>query len=81
MSNNENIQEVAKVYVANGAGNTPIEVEYHDGDTVANILKRANIVIKQGQTPTLGKKRIKDANKTPVSAGDTIVIAGQPSNG
>ena len=80
MSNEYN-QEVAKVYVAYGAGNAPIEVEYYDGDTVASILDRANIVIERGQTPTLGKKRIRNAKETPISAGDTIVIAGQPSNG
>ena len=78
MSNNTNNDIV---YISYGAGNAPIEVEYRDGDTVASVLKRAEVVVDVGMTPTLGKKRIKDPEKTTVSAGDLIVIAGQPSNG
>ena len=77
MSNNTK----AIVYISYGAGNAPIEAEYRDGDTVASVLKRAEVVVDVGMTPTLGKKRIKDPEKTTVSAGDLIVIAGQPSNG
>lgn len=79
MSNNTNNEAI--VYISYGAGNAPIEVEYRDGDTVASVLKRAEVVVGVGMTPTLGKKRIKDPEKTTVSAGYLIVIAGQPSNG
>ena len=50
MSNNTK----AIVYISYGAGNAPIEVEYRDGDTVASVLKRAEVVVGIGMTPTLG---------------------------
>jgi len=79
MSNNTNNEAI--VYVSYGAGNEPIEVEYRDGDTVASVLERADVIVDRGMTPTLGKKRIRNPEKTAVSAGDLIVIAGKPSNG
>ncbi|MBP5656447.1 hypothetical protein J6X15_02585 [Candidatus Saccharibacteria bacterium] len=79
MDNNK--KNTTVVYVAYGVGNQPIEVEYHKGDTVASVLERAGIVVERGMTPTLGKKRVRNPEKTTVSAGDLIVIAGQPSNG
>ena len=69
------------VKVANGAGNTPVEVEWQQGDTVATILKRADITIQKGQTATLGNKRVRKPEKTSVEAGAIIVIAGKVSNG
>jgi hypothetical protein len=69
------------VNVANGAGNTPIKVDWYPGDTVATILERAKITIRSGQTATLGKRRVKRPNRTPVESGATIVIAGKISNG
>ncbi|MBR5669829.1 hypothetical protein IKX12_01990 [Candidatus Saccharibacteria bacterium] len=79
MSNNTNNEAI--VYVAYGAGNEPIEVEYHENDTVASVLERAGVIVDKGMTPTLGKKRVRKPEKTTVSAGDLIVIAGKPSNG
>lgn len=69
------------VNVANGAGNTPTKVDWYPGDTVASILKRAEINIQPGQTATLGKRRVKRPERTPVDSGATIVIAGKISNG
>lgn len=69
------------VNVANGAGNTPVKVDWYPGDTVASILKRAEITVQSGQTATLGKRRVKNPEHTKVDAGATIVIAGKISNG
>lgn len=69
------------VMIANGAGNKPTEVEWQSGDTVASVLKRAGIKIQSGQTATLGKRRIRNLEKTKVDSGATIVIAGKVSNG
>ncbi len=69
------------VNVANGAGNVPTAIDWYPGDTVASILERANITIEHGQAATLGKRRVKRPEKTPVESGATIVIAGKISNG
>ena len=69
------------VRIANGAGNKPVEVEWRPGDTVATVLKRAGIEVQRGQTATLGKRRIRNPEKTNVDSGATIVIAGKVSNG
>lgn len=69
------------VTIAIGAGNKPIQVAWQSGDTVASVLKRAEIVVERGKTPTLGKKRITKPGKTPVQPGDVIVVAGMPANG
>ena len=79
MDNNK--KNATVVSIANGVGNRPIDVEYRKGDTVASVLERAGIVVESGMTPTLGKKRVRNPEKTAVSAGDLIVIAGKPSNG
>lgn len=68
------------VWIANGAGNKPIQVDWETGDTVGRILERASITIPQGRTATLGQRRVRSMN-TPVEAGETIVIAGMPQNG
>ena len=70
-----------KVYVAVGAGTKPIAVDWRRGDTVARALKRAEVTVAAGMTPTLGKVRVVDPDHTAVSAGDTIVVAGRPANG
>lgn len=69
------------VYVAVGAGTKPVEVDYKQGDTVASVLKRAELSYSDNQSPTLGKKRVRNPEKTPVNPGDTIVVAGRPANG
>lgn len=69
------------VKVANGAGNDPVEISWQQGDTVATILKRANITIEPGRTATIGRRRIKNPAKTAIQPGEVIVIAGKPSNG
>lgn len=69
------------VTVAIGAGNAPIQVPWQESDTVASVLKRAQIVVEHGKTPTLGKKRITNPEKTKVQPGDVIVVAGKPANG
>lgn len=69
------------VRIANGAGNNPVTVSWQQGDTVASVLKRANITIERGRTATIGRRRIKDPAKTEIKAGEVIVIAGKPSNG
>lgn len=61
--------------------NKPIKVDYRQGDTVQSILDRAGASIKQGQSASLGRRRVGDPKKTKVQPGDTIVIAGRPSNG
>lgn len=68
------------VWVAHGAGNQPIQVDWETGDTVGTILERAKITIPQGRTATLGQRRVRSMD-TPVEAGETIVIAGMPQNG
>ncbi len=69
------------VKIANGAGNEPIEIVWREGDTVASVLKRANITIEPGRTATIGRQRISKPKKTEVRPGEVIVIAGKPSNG
>ncbi|MDO4611927.1 MAG: hypothetical protein Q4B29_00470 [Candidatus Saccharibacteria bacterium] len=62
-------------------GNTPKTVDYQQGDTVASVLQRAGVYLTGSQTAALGRRRVQDAAKTPVKAGETIVVAGKPSNG
>ena len=69
------------VRIANGAGNEPVAISWQQGDTVATVLKRANITIEQGRTATIGRRRIKKPEKTAIQPGEVIVIAGKPSNG
>lgn len=52
-------EEKNYVTVADGAGNPPKKVEYCQGDTVAIILKKANISLEDGEAVTLGRKRIR----------------------
>lgn len=68
------------VTVSNGS-NAPVTVDWQEGDTVATVLKRAEVIIANGQTANLGRRRVKDPAKTKVQPGDTIVIAGKPANG
>ncbi len=74
-------EEKNYVTVADGAGNPPKKVEYCQGDTVAIILKKANISLEDGEAVTLGRKRIRNTGKTKVEPGDTLVIAGKVCNG
>lgn len=69
------------VYLSVGAGTKPQEIEWQKGDTVASILKRANVVVERGKVPTLGKQKVKNPAKAPVVAGDMIVVEGKPGNG
>ncbi|MCL2444738.1 hypothetical protein FWD07_01280 [Candidatus Saccharibacteria bacterium] len=69
------------VRISVGAGTKPIEVEWKQGDTVATVLKRADVKMEEGRVATLGKKKVKNPEKTTVSAGDLIVVEGQPRNG
>lgn len=68
------------VWIANGAGNMPIEAEWQPGDTVGSILEREQIEIAAGHTAVLGQRRVCSMS-TPVEPGETIVIADMPSNG
>lgn len=70
-----------KVKVVNGVGNDAVSFTYTAGDTVASILKKANIKVDRYDTVTLGRKRIRHPEKTPVQPGDTLVIATKVSNG
>lgn len=80
---NKSVSEVvsSSVRIATGAGNEPIEIGWQEGDTVESVLKRAGVTVEDGQTATLGKRRIKNPGKTKIKAGDLIVIAGKPANG
>lgn len=69
------------VKIANGAGNDPIEIAWQQGDTVASVLQRAGITIERGRTASIGRRRIRNPEKTEIRAGEVIVIAGKPSNG
>lgn len=69
------------VKLAIGAGTEPIAVDWKEGDTVSAVIKRAGAAIQPGQTATLGRRRVKNPDKTAVRAGETIIIAGKPSNG
>lgn len=69
------------VTVAVGAGSKPMRIDWRPGDTVASILKRAGVVVAPGKTPTLGERKVSDPEHTKVQAGETIVVAGKPSNG
>ncbi len=71
----------ATVNVVNGTGNDAIAFPYSQGDTVASILKKANIKLEHGTTVTLGRKNVRNPEKTSVKPGDTLVIAGKVSNG
>jgi len=83
----QNSQQITKavegpiVKIANGAGTEPVSVPWYEGDTVASVLKRAEIVVGPGRTATIGRRRIRKPEKTDIKAGEVIVIAGQPSNG
>jgi len=92
MANNDkqmtqNPQQITKavkgpiVKIANGAGTEPVSVPWKEGDTVASVLKRAGVQIKSGRTATIGRRRVRNPEKTEIKAGEVIVIAGQPSNG
>ena len=69
------------VKIANGAGNEPVTISWQQGDTVASVLKRANITIESGRTATIGRRRVRKPEKTAIQPGEVIVIAGKPSNG
>lgn len=69
------------VKIANGAGTEPIAIPWVQGDTVDSVLKRAGVRIESGRTATLGRRRVRNPEKTDVKAGEVIVIAGKPSNG
>jgi len=69
------------VTISTGPGTEPILIEYKNGDTVATVLQRAGVKIAQGQTATIGNKRVKGPSKTRVTAGDVIVVAPVPGNG
>lgn len=69
------------VYLSVGAGTKPLEVAWKQGDTVASILKRANIVVDRGKVPTLGKVKVKNPAKAQVQPNDVIVVEGKPGNG
>lgn len=71
----------ATVNVVNGVGNDSIPIPYQDGDTVAAILKKANIELAHGSTVTLGRKRLHRLDTATIKPGDTLVIAGTVSNG
>ena len=73
--------EAPVVHLSIGAGTTPIDVEWMDGDTVATVLERAGVVVEAGKTPTLGKVRVKNPKTTLVQPGEVIVVTGKPSNG
>ena len=64
-----------------GAGIKTKKIDWQESDTVQTVLNRAEVTLRSGQTATLGKTRVTDPAKTPVSPGDTIVIAGKPGNG
>lgn len=74
-------KNTAVVNVVNGTGNDAVPFAYTEGDTVASILTKANIKLNKGDTVTLGRKNIKNPEKTPVKSGDTLVIASKVSNG
>lgn len=78
---NDTTKKVGTVTIANGTGNTPITVDCYAEDTVAKVLKRADLVLESGTTVSLGRKRIGNIDKTTVAPGDTLVIAGKVSNG
>lgn len=69
------------VSIVNGVGNAPTIVTWQDGDTVQTVLDRAHIYLSKEAAVTLGRKRIRNLEKTTVRAGDTLVIAGKVSNG
>ena len=77
----ESTKNTQKVFINNGPGTPTKEVDYQQGDTVATVLKRAEITIGSTQTATIGKARIKNPEKHRVNPNDTIVIAGKPGNG
>ena len=75
-------QEITnKIIIANGAGNKPTEVDYHEGDTVASVLQRANLTLGKKSTVSIGRTRIRNIDNTAVKPGDRLVIAGKVSNG
>lgn len=81
MTNPNKNNNEAIVNLVNGVGNDAVPFAYDQGDTVASILQKANIKLEHGVTVTLGRKRIKHPEKATVRPGDTLVIAGQISNG
>jgi len=82
---NENVKTVEAdenvVYLVNGVGNDAIAYPWAEGDTVASILEKAKVKLKEGSTVTLGRENIRKPEKTSVKPGDTLVIAGKVSNG
>lgn len=81
MKNENTTKKIGTITIANGTGNDPITVDCYPGDTVAKVLKRADLVLEDGTTVSLGRKKIDNINKTTVAPGDTLVIAGKVSNG
>lgn len=80
--NKENVQDTQQVVkIANGAGTDPITVSWQQGDTVASVLERAGVTIGHGHTATIGRRRVRNPEKTAIKVGEVIVIAGKPSNG
>ena len=79
-------QKHQKVFLNLGEGTTTREFEWQEGDTVADIMRRAEVTIPAGKTAVIsnGKTddiKVDDPAKTVVSPGDIIVIAGAPGNG
>ena len=69
------------VKVSAGAGTQTIDVKWQEGDTVSTVLRRAEVTVKDGHTATLGRKKVKNPDKTKVNPSDVIVVEGQPRNG
>ncbi len=74
-------REAKKTVTVSVGSNAPIIVDWKEGDTVASVLSRANVYVSGSQTATLGRRRVKNPDKTKVNAGETIVVAGKPANG
>lgn len=77
----KNVSAVGEVCVVNGVGNDPMTCSWEEGDTVTAILEKLNIELEDGDTVTLGRKRIEDIETATVNAGDKLVIARKVSNG
>lgn len=78
-----NLESTQYITLSFGAGNPARQIPYHPGDSIQDILNRAELTLDPGQCVTLGRKRInpKKLNKTLVQPDDTLIIAGMPANG
>lgn len=72
--------DATKVRIANGAGQKPIILEYKQGETFAQLFKRAGVKVSDGRTVTTGKIIVRNF-KDQVEPGSTITIANRPNNG